>query len=110
MCGEHVFGAGTFFELSGSPPHVRGTQVIPKREWVDNRITPACAGNTGKAIILKSEIRDHPRMCGEHSVVSQPPLSFEGSPPHVRGTPSSALHEDCQHRITPACAGNTFKP
>ena len=50
--------------MTGSPPHVR---VILSDEYdkaLEDRITPACAGNTRKSLSSKRQREDHPRMCG----------------------------------------------
>ena len=50
---------------------------------------------------------DHPRMCGEHGVLTSCiPLS-SGSSPHVRGAQVRAVVIDVFIGIIPACAGST---
>ena len=70
-------------------------------------ITPAYAGNTrfigDKAILIK----DHPRVCGEHLPFACRTFRQSGSPPRMRGTPSSLTHLRRRSGITPAYAGNT---
>ena len=52
-------------------------------------------------------VRDHPRVCGEHtrSTAFQPPPL--GSPPRVRGALTSLAEWSARAGITPACAGCT---
>ena len=54
-------------------------------------------------------IRDHPRVCGEHSTSSKPPLVVSGSSPRMRGTPFTHFSRVERVGIIPAYAGNTFK-
>ena len=56
---------------------------------------------------VRVNLRDHPRMCGEHLVVSVTSLAIVGSSPHVRGAPPTALRIRCSSGIIPACAGST---
>ena len=87
MRGEHLRHGRHGRCLEGSSPHARGTpvqsSVMPSWEG----IIPACAGNTKRSPIVKSALRDHPRMRGEH-------IPATGSIEIVVG-------------IIPACAGNT---
>ena len=105
-------------------------------------IIPAYEGNTGQRMGMKPPHRgsfphdahhqfvngDHPRMCGEHSILSATNGASRGSSPHVRGTQhpgyfyfgglvGSSPHvrgtldveqlECLADGIIPACAGNT---
>ena len=71
------------------------------------RIIPACAGSTSRRYFFLIFLRDHPRMCGEHTEGAWRRVYKQGSSPHVRG----AHHAHAQHRscrgIIPACAGST---
>ena len=71
-------------------------------------ITPACAGKTGLNEAERTIGEDHPRMCGENSVVPSSASSNKGSPPHVRGKPTIKSRLAQAMGITPACAGKTF--
>ena len=51
--------------------------------------------------------RDHPRICGEHSLLPASASGSWGSSPHMRGTPSSASVRTGRPGIIPAYAGNT---
>src|SRR5690606_27503540 len=46
MCGEHLPLKDTLSFGIGSPPHVRGTPLFEQYPQAQDRITPACAGNT----------------------------------------------------------------
>ncbi len=66
-CGEHEVAFKKRAQVSGSPPHLRGTRNDADNFTFPGGITPAPAGNTGdqpKTICIR---RDHPRTCGEHS-------------------------------------------
>ena len=55
--------------------------------FVTTGIIPACAGSTSLAFMRFWAVRDHPRMCGEHSVQIDRDNAIKGSSPHVRGAP-----------------------
>ena len=108
MCGEHTWLIGVAPSETGSSPHVRGT--LPRRPpRVPRRgIIPACAGNTWADGSTSSNLRDHPRMCGEHVTAARIVCIFAGSSPHVRGTPYRPFGSIRVRGIIPACAGNTI--
>ena len=56
-----------------------------------SRITPACAGKSPWALRRPGGRRDHPRMCGEKTLLSKSSRPSLGSPPHVRGKVDSAV-------------------
>ena len=87
MCGEHAVAVRVFPYSWGSSPHVRGARgscVVPERV---GGIIPACAGSTKGSMTVKSTLRDHPRMCGEHKKIKGITGGAAGSSPHVRGAP-----------------------
>ena len=86
MCGEHCMWFAGLEQIMGSSPHVRGTRSRAKAGRPRPGIIPACAGNTSYARLYGAQLRDHPRMCGEHRAVWEPSLDCLGSSPHVRGT------------------------
>ena len=49
----------------GSPPHARGRPSRVLCRGAKRRITPACAGKTGKDPRVGGVAGDHPRMRGE---------------------------------------------
>ena len=53
------------------------------------------------------DIRDHPRMCGEHSWWFLSVDGLVGSSPHVRGAHARRLQFAQYIGIIPACAGST---
>ena len=54
-----------------------------------NRITPAYAGKRRSSVSLMTNMRDHPRLCGEKEWSSSADQTAAGSPPPMRG---KALH------------------
>ena len=66
MCGENVTCIKIFRVHLGSPPRVRGKLTINSVVDSMRRITPACAGKTGKIQAYVTFIEDHPRVCGEN--------------------------------------------
>lgn len=88
---------------------MRGTQYIVDLYTVDERITPAYAGNTPTTISRGPSSRDHPRICrGAQSSPAQK-FSGEGSPPHTRGALLDVLLFPPILKIIPAYAGNTAR-
>ena len=70
-------------------------------------ITPAYAGNTELSSAKPPELRDHPRLRGEHLQLVLLGRLCKGSPPPTRGTPLEIDFTSLDDRITPAYAGNT---
>ena len=56
----------------------------------------------------RCNVRDHPRVCGEHLRVSRIVFRELGSSPRMRGTPSGVVGFVYKAGIIPAYAGNTF--
>ena len=87
---------------------MRGKRLI-RRACVDvNGITPAGAGKTRELEVNFVRCQDHPRRCGENSLLRQGRFAPLGSPPQVRGKPLEILPAHNERRITPAGAGKTF--
>ena len=71
-------------------------------------ITPAYAGKRQKGKLFVFCLQDHPRLCGEKTVVSVPPNVFQGSPPPMRGKVTVKRIVQAGVRITPAYAGKSL--
>ena len=108
MCGEQAVCLTSWCRMSGSPPRVRGTAGGPHAHRRRGGITPACAGNSRRTPCASPPRWDHPRVCGEQTLITQLFKGVGGSPPRVRGTDSQSLAGYGYGRITPACAGNSF--
>ena len=91
----------------GSSPRMRGT---PKCHVTVNRrvgIIPAYAGNTSPLMRRSVGLRDHPRVCGEHTTMATWFMPAPGSSPRMRGTPADGVKDGQIYGIIPAYAGNT---
>ena len=112
---------------AGSSPRMRGTLGALARPKQYGGIIPAYAGNTRRPDPTVRHARDHPRVCGEHTLMgvlaawwlgSSPRMrgtripiasatSRWGSSPRMRGTPPCANAYENLCGIIPAYAGNT---
>ena len=106
VCGEQAVWLVNSCGLMGSPPRVRGTEKCACCRRNLNRITPACAGNSGFREAAKTILEDHPRVCGEQRGGGDGQCAPVGSPPRVRGTGDKKTNGELDGGITPACAGN----
>ena len=107
MCGEHERFFTAWGAAKGSSPHVRGALFFQLVQVLIVGIIPACAGSTLVLPWLFRCLRDHPRMCGEHSVPGISLCNHTGSSPHVRGAPTGLSAQFLHPGIIPACAGST---
>ena len=128
--GSTANSLGSSCLMRGSSPHTRGALVVFSLDPHFRRIIPAYAGSTKFRSPYYNAARDHPRIRGEHSIVSGATWTMSGSSPHTRGAlvvveelrqseggssphtrgahvdPESLTLED---RIIPAYAGSTFR-
>ena len=110
-CGENLQIRTIYYHMTGSPPQVRGKQRIYISSSSGSGITPAGAGKTRLPVCRCKPLRDHPRRCGENSIVFYVQQTLTGSPPQVRGKHIRRENDACTGRITPAGAGKTrFRP
>ena len=83
-------------------------QHVPKTfSPLSKRITPACAGKSDVKAADVSIDWDHPRVCGEKTVMGETVTPGQGSPPRVRGKVTVPLICRVSVGITPACAGKS---
>ena len=108
MCGEHRVRGADHRRGEGSSPHVRGARRPQRGAFGGRGIIPACAGSTYQAVFDGDGVRDHPRMCGEHSNRVGDWFATLGSSPHVRGARRPRCRVPCERGIIPACAGSTY--
>ena len=106
-CGENRADRQTAKHWRGSPPRMRGKPSATAVTADELRITPADAGKTLVSIQALFPARDHPRGCGENSIMLCFIDSNVGSPPRMRGKRKKELPDDVNIRITPADAGKT---
>ena len=83
--GEHPSTSGQIGGDAGSSPHTRGAHLLQSLRAGDNGIIPAYAGSTTAWSFSLSTRTDHPRIRGEHSIVSGAICTISGSSPHTRG-------------------------
>ena len=107
MRGEDVGPFGHDHFPFGSPPHARGRPPMKRIPYGGSGITPACAGKTATAVLVRTGPGDHPRMRGEDCGGRLAGTVVRGSPPHARGRPSKISAISTRSGITPACAGKT---
>ena len=90
-----------------SPPRMRGKVIVRSRNAVQIGITPAYAGKSARILKRRTEKRDHPRVCGEKSLVMRWMSRSMGSPPRMRGKETSGTRLLQRFRITPSYAGKS---
>ncbi len=108
-CGEHSVATVAGGAARGSSPRVRGTPVGVGRHLCPDRFIPARARNTRWGSGSGSSPPVHPRACGEHASVVLDVVSWFGSSPRVRGTPTAVVVREPWQRFIPARAGNTSR-
>ena len=106
-CGENHTALTMLQQQPGSPPQVRGKPTETCGKAAGDGITPAGAGKTELDIVIAVAVEDHPRRCGENRKRIACKSYVPGSPPQVRGKPSSRPYWLDSARITPAGAGKT---
>ena len=106
-CGEEASCHRSRALARGSPPRVRGRDVLPRVFVQPAGITPARAGKRYCRKDHTALRRDHPRACGEEAIKGSGASHLMGSPPRVRGR--GVTFEDTKYtcRITPARAGKS---
>ena len=85
VCGEKGIARDVVTQREGSPPRVRGKEIITGDDAYITRITPACAGKSAARRRIPSIYWDHPRVCGEKQRARIVQQGLGGSPPRVRG-------------------------
>ena len=107
MCGEKMDYDEAGMEMQGSPPRMRGKVYCFLLCVRGSRITPAYAGKSSERTARYGTNGDHPRVCGEKSLLLGSSGSMGESPPHMRGKEHVRLREQHGARITPAYAGKS---
>ncbi len=107
--GDHIRYPTKSAACLGSPPPARGPLVGLFDALLSLRITPAYAGTTPPTDPPPPDAPDHPRLRGDHPYTFGVGAIVDGSPPPARNPlPDHALPQT-QLRITPACAGTTWR-
>ena len=99
--------SATALAVRGSSPRMRGTQSRCRPCMRRTGIIPAYAGNTRGGSNATADIRDHPRVCGEHTSRNSSRRRMTGSSPRMRGTRHRRSVRSLRAGIIPAYAGNT---
>ena len=105
VCGEKLLRGVIGEDCMGSPPRMRGKGQDHLHRRVADGITPAYAGKSPKSRPATGPERDHPRVCGEKSMMSRVLLFMVGSPPRMRGKVKRNKRFQLADGITPAYAG-----
>ena len=85
VCGEKRKDFETANRKKGSPPRMRGKDLVKFCLCPRFGITPAYAGKSPRTPLAASHARDHPRVCGEKSSFRPSCKCCQGSPPRMRG-------------------------
>ena len=105
VCGEARFRRQRRRRPSGPSPRVRGSRHrAPALDLFVGSI-PACAGKPGATGTPRTDLRVHPRVCGEAPLPPVPDGMVRGPSPRVRGSPRPAASSRPSSRSIPACAG-----
>ena len=105
VCGEKALLCLSLQQILGSPPRMRGKAFPSIKTILLMRITPAYAGKSYLIGTGLSDTKDHPRVCGEKTVLDLSRLVEQGSPPRMRGKADPPSARFRVHGITPAYAG-----
>ena len=92
-CGEQLFQSPEFQSPLGSSPRMRGAGVSFADLQTLVGIIPAHAGSRLIPTCTSSRMQDHPRACGEQSILKRFVTFCLGSSPRMRGA-VQALHLD----------------
>ena len=103
-CGEKNHAFSSKCKRMGSPPPMRGKEIVDGMPRGTDGITPAHAGKRCLPAERSDRGRDHPRPCG----AGARGRSRTGSPPPMRGKASISSASLTTSRITPAHAGKSW--
>ena len=107
VCGEKTVLDLSRLVEQGSPPRMRGKEVVFIDSYLVSRITPAYAGKRFDPIHRITFQRDHPRVCGEKITGGNLLPVNKGSPPRMRGKEEMRGTAYQDTGITPAYAGKS---
>ena len=72
------------------------------------RLIPASAGSTACSLEKWGDMWAHPRVCGEHLILTVIPARGLGSSPRLRGARNHHSKNRPSPRLIPASAGSTL--
>ena len=101
------FSFSLFIPLFVLPPHTREPRMVGQKISSFVRITPAYAGTTRIQLQALRQSQDHPRIRGNHPILTLLLIEQQGSPPHTREPHDNTAITIKFERITPAYAGTT---
>ena len=107
VCGANQHTDRRRGSEGGSSPRVRGKPVFGRGDLHEERIIPACAGQTVFGVHCAQLNPDHPRVCGANMISHYRCSLVHGSSPRVRGKRQHLGFVGLPSRIIPACAGQT---
>mgnify|MGYP001765594054 CR=1 FL=1 len=109
VCGG-AFDQATFAgRFVGPSPRVRGSLSGGKSTPQNRGTIPACAGEPCLSGFAAKRRRDHPRVCGGASMISQASVMAMGPSPRVRGSQGPAVVTTGANGTIPACAGEPLR-
>ena len=91
----------------GSSPRMRGAPLRSRDVSYIPGIIPADAGSTTAREFQHGLTGDHPRGCGEHTLMIRLAAECGGSSPRMRGAHLAPAKRPKRERIIPADAGST---
>mgnify|MGYP000982101885 CR=1 FL=1 len=106
-CGEHSATRRANSTGLGSSPRMRGARSTPPPNKNGGRIIPAHAGSTCQHPCAYGQSGDHPRACGEHTILVRSSGFEAGSSPRMRGARRAFISSSSLLGIIPAHAGST---
>ena len=106
-CGENRPFRPSAASLAGSSPRVRGKLLALAAPLGRGGLIPACAGKTLRCGSERSNLRAHPRVCGENHWAASHASAARGSSPRVRGKSGHDGRRRHRRRLIPARAGKT---
>ena len=107
VCGEKCEPKHDLFNEQGSPPRMRGKETAGQHCRRLSGITPAYAGKRPCSCRAMRRYGDHPRVCGEKTVMHNVAANKKGSPPRMRGKDRQTSALAFGIGITPAYAGKS---
>ncbi len=106
-CGEQQPAWITGSSMEGPSPRVRGAGGRLSISTPDDGTIPAGAGSSRTPRTQRRPPRDHPRGCGEQTVLAGAAVHVLGPSPRVRGAVARALTDQPHLGTIPAGAGSS---
>ena len=107
-CGENFQTLPKMSLTEGSSPRMRGKRKNDHMGGWTGRLIPAHAGKTIRPSLSSSDVRAHPRACGENAVPPKPIANEPGSSPRMRGKRHDPGVDWTSAGLIPAHAGKTI--